>query len=116
MELMSVVDDPAKNAVLKLLGSYLGLSVGVAMLVSGLKALWKGWVENKEPILAIILTFALGTVAKMILPNVYGPHSLESWSLHIVILIFVAVGAGTFHDHVINAISRKVSNGNGGAE
>jgi DMSO reductase anchor subunit len=109
LNLLAVVDDPAKEAVLKFLGSYLGLSAGVAFLISGLKALWKGWVEHKEPILAIILTFVLGIVAKLVMPDIYGPHTIQSWSLHVVILLFVAIGAGAFHDYVINAVVKKVS-------
>lgn len=102
----AIMDDPAKETVLKFLGSYIGLSVGVALLISGLKAMWKTWVENKEPVLAIILTFVLGNVAKIILPDVYGPNTISSWALHEVVLAFVVIGAGGFHDYVINATKK----------
>lgn len=104
-----VLDDPAKEAVLKFLGSYIGLSVGVAFLISGLKALWKSWVDNKEPVLAIILTFVLGNLAKLILTDVYGSCTIASWALHEIVLAFVAIGAGAFHDYVVNAVVKKVT-------
>ncbi|MFO0701758.1 MAG: hypothetical protein U0236_21265 [Nitrospira sp.] len=102
-----IMDDPAKDTVLKFLGSYIGLSVGVALLISGLKAMWKTWVENKEPVLAIILTFVLGNAAKIILPDVYGPNTIASWALHEIVLTFVVIGAGGFHDYVINATKKQ---------
>jgi hypothetical protein len=104
---IQATSDPARDAVLPMLTSYAGLSIGVAVLISGLKALWKGWVENKEPVLAIILTFALGIASKIIFMEVYGPHTVKSWTLHMIILVFVAIGGQLFHDKIINPIVRK---------
>ena len=105
--LIQTASDPARDAVLPMLTSYAGLSIGVAVLISGLKALWKGWVDNKEPVLAIILTFVLGIASKIIFTEVYGPHTVKSWTLHAIILVFVAIGGQLFHDKVINAVVRK---------
>ena len=103
-ELSIVIDDPARDAVLTLLASYGGLSVAVSLLVSGLKSLWKQWINGKEPVLSVILTVLLGMIAKFLVPAVYGSNSVSSWALHMVILAFVAIGAGAFHDYVTNAV------------
>jgi len=105
--LLAIADDPAKDTVATILASYGGLAVGVSLLVSGLKSLWKGWTDGKEPVLTVILTFALGLVAKLVMPGVYGDGSLRSWTLHAVVLLFVAMGAGVFHDKVTNVFAGK---------
>lgn len=102
-------EDPARDAVLKFLGSYGGLAIGVAVLISGLKSLWPDWVKGKEPKLGVLLTILLGVAAKIVVPAVYGPHTIQSWTLHAVVLVFVAIGAGAFHDYVINAVVKKIA-------
>lgn len=98
--------DPVKDAVLGFLASYGGLAMGVTFLISGLKALWKTFIKGKEPVVCIALSYIVGTVAKLVTP-VYGPDTFKSWALHLLILAFVAVGAGAFHDGFVNAITGK---------
>lgn len=107
MGILALADDPARDAVVRMLASYGGLAVGVSLLVSGLKSLWKGWVDGKEPVLTVILTYLLGIASKLIMPDVYGPNSLQSWALHVIVLLFVAVLAGSFHDKLTNALMHK---------
>ena len=98
--------DPIKDAVLGFLASYGGLAMGVTFLLSGLKALWKSFIKGKEPVLSIVLSYIIGTVAKLV-TDVYGPDTFKSWALHLLILSFVAVGAAAFHDNFVNAITGK---------
>jgi hypothetical protein len=100
-----VTSDPVKELVLKFLLSYGGIAGGVSFLVEGLKAMFKGWVGGREPILVIFLAFVLGSAAKALLPDVYGPKTLSAWGLHELILVFVAVGAAAFHDKFLSVIS-----------
>ena len=103
-----VKNDPIKDTVLGYLASYGGMAVGVTFLISALKAIWKSFIDGKEPILAIILSYIVGIVAKLV-TDVYGPNTFKAWTLHILILLFVAVGAAVFHDKVVNAITGKKS-------
>lgn len=110
--LFAAADDPVKDVVLKFLASYLGLAAGVSFLVSGAKALFKAWSKGKEAVLTIILSMGLGTLAKLV-TDVYGENSVKSWSLHLVVLVFVAVGAAAFHDKFTNAIQGKLGSAGG---
>ena len=103
---MIFADDAVRDSVLKALTSYGGIAVLVAALVSGIKTLWKNWVDGKEPAVAAIVTILLGVAAKICLPDVYGVNSLQSWTLHLIILIFVAVGAKGVHDALFNAFKK----------
>ncbi|MGH9389547.1 MAG: hypothetical protein ACRD1Z_08020, partial [Vicinamibacteria bacterium] len=103
---------PVKDFVLKFLASYAGIVAGVAFLVSGLKWSFKKIVEGREPLWAIGLTFVVGIVAKAVMPGVYGENSFSSWMLHLVVLLFVAIGAQTFHDKMLNPLMGKLG-GNG---
>jgi len=100
------VEDPVRETVLKFLASYGGLAVLVTFLVSGMKALWRPWVEKKEGHLTIALSFPIGIVAKLA-TDFYGPGNFASWALHIFILAFVAVGSAAFHDKFLNALQGK---------
>ena len=104
--------DPVKDFVLKFLASYAGIVAGVAFLVSGLKWSFKKIVEGREPLWAIGLTFIIVIVAKFVMPGIYGANSLSSWGLHLVILLFVAIGAQHFHDKIMNPLMGKLG-GNG---
>jgi len=99
--------DPVRDAVLLALASYGGIAGLVVLLVSGLKAVLKAKVDGKEPVMSVILTYVLGCSAKFGLPGVYGGNDLKSWSLHLVILLVVAVGAKGIHDGVLNAFIKK---------
>lgn len=112
MALIGVLEDAKKDVILELvmtfLASYLGLAGGVSLLVELLKMLWKDWVKPKAPAFTIIFTFILGPIAKVLLPDTYGPNNFKAWVLHVVILVFVAVLASVFHDKFWNAIKSKL--------
>lgn len=97
--------DPVKELVLKFLLSYGGIAGGVSFLTEGLKALFKKFVDGREPILVIVLTFVMGSVAKFLSPDVFGPNTVNAWGLHELILVFVAVGAATFHDKFLSVLT-----------
>lgn len=99
--------DPIRDAVIKLLASYGGIALGVVLLVAGVKALWKAKVEGKEPVIALVFTYLLGVTAKFTFPAVYGENNVQSWLLHVIILLFMAVGAKGIHDGVLNALIKK---------
>jgi hypothetical protein len=99
-------NDPVKELVLKFLLSYGGIAGGVSFLVEGLKTVWKDWVSGRENLLVILLSFVLGSAAKALLPDVYGPSTVSAWGLHELILVFVAVGAAAFHDGFLSTLVR----------
>jgi hypothetical protein len=101
--------DPIRDAILQALASYGGIALLVVALVAGAKRLWKTWVDGKEPALGVIFTYALGVIAKIALPEVYGGTDAKAWSLHLVVLLFVAIGAKGVHDGVINAFTKPDS-------
>lgn len=101
MLLLMLTDDAVRDSVLKALTSYGGIAVLVVALVGGLKILWREWIDGKEPAVAAISTLLLGIAAKICLPDVYGSGTLQSWTLHVIVLIFVAVGAKGIHDGVL---------------
>ena len=101
-------DDPVKDTVLGLLATYGGLAALVTFLVSGVKALWKGWAESKEGYLTVVLSYGLGIAAKLA-TDFYGPGSVKSWALHLLLLAFVAVGAATLHDKFLNVLQGKAT-------
>ena len=106
------MEDAKKDVILEMvmtfLASYVGLAGGVSLLIELLKMLWKDWVKPKAPALCIVFTFGLGAVAKALMPEVYGVNTLKSWTLHVVILVFVAVLAAVFHDRFWNIIRGKL--------
>ena len=115
-------NDPVKELVLKFLLSYGGIAGGVSFLVEGLKTMFKDWVSGREPMLVILLAFFLGSMAKALLPGVYGPSTLNAWGLHELILVFVAVGAAAFHDKFLSVLSSFIpkkqppAGGDGGSQ
>lgn len=118
--LFSGEGDPVKETVTGLLATYGGLAVLVTFLVSGVKALWKGWAENKEGYLTIVLSYALGVAAKLA-TEFYGTGTVKAWALHLLLLAFVAVGAAAFHNSFLNVLQGKnpnppLSGGEGGAK
>lgn len=101
-------NDPVKELILRSLLSYGGIAGGVSFLVEGLKAMFKVTVTGREPLLVIILSFALGSAAKAFMPGTYGPNTLNAWGLHELILTFVAVGAAAFHDKFLSVLASFV--------
>jgi hypothetical protein len=97
-------NDPVKELVLKFLLSYGGIAGGVSFLIEGLKAMFKDWVSGRENILVIVLSFVLGAAAKALMPGIYGANSVNAWGLHLLILVFVAVGAAAFHDGFLSTL------------
>lgn len=102
--LVDAQSDPIKELVLRFLLSYGGLAGGVSFLVEGFKMMAKDRISGKEPILVIVLTFVLGSAAKALVPA-YGPNTMNSWGLHELILVFVAVGAAAFHDKFLSVLT-----------
>lgn len=100
--------DTIKELVVTMLASYLGIALGVTLLVELIKMLTKDWAKEKAPALTILLTFVLGVSAKVLVPDVYGPNTFKAWTLHGVILIFVAVIAAVFHDKFWNVVKGKL--------
>lgn len=98
--------DPVKDAVLGFTASYVGVAMGVTFLVSGVKALFKGWADGKEGYLTVVLSYGLGVVAKLV-TDFYGDSSVKAWALHLLVLAFVAVGAAAFHDKFLNILQGK---------
>lgn len=108
-----VKGDPVKDIVLKFLLSYGGLAAGVSFLVQGLKTAFKK-LRGYENSLVLLLMFALGALAKYLMPNVYGGSAAKDWVMHMLVLVFVAVGSAAFHDKFLNVmigfVSRKGKN------
>jgi hypothetical protein len=97
--------DPVKELVLRFLLSYGGIAAGVSFLVEGLKAMFKGVVDGREPLLVIVLSYGLGAAAKALSPDVFGAKTATGWGLHLLILTFVAVGAAAFHDKFLSVLT-----------
>ena len=100
--------DAVKDLVLQFLASYGGIALGVAFLVGGVKWMAKDWAKAKAPGLAILFTFALGSAAKVLMPETYGSSTFKTWTLHIVVLVFVAILAAGFHDKFLNIVKGKL--------
>lgn len=100
--------DAIKEMVLGFLASYVGMALGISLLIELLKMLWKDWIKPRTPQLTIICTFIFGAASKWLLPDVYGPNTYKSWVTHFLILVFVAVLAAVFHDKFWNAIKGKL--------
>lgn len=88
------------------LATYGGISFAVVALVGASKKLFKSWVDGKEPMLALVLTLALGISAKLF--GVFsGPNDAKTWLAHVVALFLAAAGAGVIHDKVTNVFAGK---------
>ena len=96
-------EDPIKSIVLKFLLSYGGLAAGVSFLVEGLKTAFKK-LSGYENALVLMLTLALGAVAKYLMPAVYGGPTAKDWTMHMLVLVFVAIGAAAFHDKFLSVM------------
>ncbi len=115
-------NDPVKELVLRFLLSYGGIAAGVSFLVEGLKTMFKAAFLGRENIFVILFSFGLGAAAKGLLPSVYGPSTVNAWGLHLLILVFVAVGSAAFHDKFLSVLQQFLpkkppsTGGGGGAD
>lgn len=110
---LAVASEDAKkdvilDLVLQFMASYVGIALGVTLLVELLKLFAKDWAKPKAPVLTILFTFILGPAAKCLMPEVYGAHTFKAWTLHIIVLMFVAVIAAAFHDKFWNVVKGKL--------
>lgn len=81
--------------------SYPGLAVAVVGIVAALKRLFHKYVKGNETLLAFILTFVVGIVSKLTVPNAF---SNVPWIVFLVSLVFVAKETGSIHDRLVNPI------------
>lgn len=77
------------------LATYGGLVLAVALIIETVKRLWKKWAKGKEAILAVAFSYIIGVAAKL---SISGAYASVSWIYHVVLLLFVAVGAMIAHD------------------
>ena len=122
MMIPDAASDPVKELVLRFLLSYGGIAGGVSFLTEGLKMMFKSFFEGRENVFVILFSFGLGSAAKGLMPGVYGPSTASSWGLHLLILVFVAVGAAAFHDKFLSVLTSFIpkkppsTGGGGGGE
>lgn len=82
--------------------SYTGISLIVMGMIGALKRLFRTWIDRKEPMLALMLTMAIGIAAKV--GGYFPGNDLKSWLNHIIALLIAAAGAGIGHDYLINGV------------
>jgi hypothetical protein len=109
MTILDASSDPVKELVLRFLLSYGGIAGGVSFLTEGLKMMFKSFFEGRENVFVILFSFGLGAAAKALMPGVYGPSTAGSWGLHLLILVFVAVGAAAFHDKFLSVLTSFIT-------
>jgi hypothetical protein len=100
--------DVILEMVLQFLASYLGIAFGVSLIVELAKWVARDWAKPKAPVLTILLVFLLGSGAKCIMPDAYGPHTFKAWTLHLIVLMFCAIIAAAFHDRIWNVVKGKL--------
>lgn len=86
------------------LASFGGLILVVPMLVGALKSLFPGWVSGREPMLCVILTYAAGISAKLVIPGAFGG---VGWLTLAAGLLLSAVASMNVHDDLINKVIRN---------
>lgn len=79
------------------LATFAGLTVVVPMVVGALKFLFKSWLDGKEPVACLVMTYVLGIAAKL---TIKGAFPGAGWLALVVGLLFVAVAAGAVYDKV----------------
>jgi hypothetical protein len=97
-------DDAIRTLVLMFLASYLGIALGTAFLFEGVKMLATKAVTGRENLLVLVLTLALGALAKWLMPALYGETDRKAWALHMVSLVFVSIIGMMFHDKLMDAV------------
>lgn len=111
-------DDAIKTMVVTLLASYLGIAIFTALLFEGVKLAVPAAVVKRENLFVLFLTFAVGGVAKWLIP-VYGETDKRAWAMHMVVLVVVAIIGMMFHDKLMDAVKAILKKvvpgvGNGG--
>lgn len=81
--------------------TYPGIAAAVIAIVLGLRKLFPGFVEKKEPFLALFLTYALGIASKV---TVKGAFANVQWLVFLITLFVVAVFAKTSYDHLKDVV------------
>lgn len=81
--------------------TYPGLMAAVVAIVGGLKKLFPAWIDGKEPIMGLALSYVLGISTKLFIPLAFAK---VHWIVFLVSLLFVAVGAKLGHDHLLNEV------------
>jgi hypothetical protein len=85
------------------LATYGGLSMAIVALIGAVKKLFPAWVADKEPMMALALSFFIGVSAK--LAGMFGgPNDFKGWVSHVIILVIVSAGSGILHDTVVNRV------------
>lgn len=83
------------------LATYPTLMAAVVAIVGALKKLFPAWIDGKEPVMGLALSYLLGIASKLTIP---GSFAKVNWIVFLVSLLFVAVGAKLGHDHLLNEI------------
>jgi hypothetical protein len=86
--------------------SFAGLVVVVPAIVGALKGLFKKWIDGKEPIICVMVTYALGVTAKLTIPMAFGG---VGWLVLLVSLIIVAKMAAGIHDFAVNKVIKGLN-------
>ena len=96
--------DPIRQLVVELLVSYGGIAGGAAILSEGLKRIFKRMV-GQENYWTFLLTFVLGVPAKYLFPNAYGPMHTRAWVFHVIVLLFIGVGAAAMRERLLQKMT-----------
>lgn len=83
------------------LASFGGLILIIPMLLGALKKLFKTWIEGKEPMFCVVLTYVVGLTAKFTIPMAFGG---VGWLTLMVGLLLSAVASMTVHDKIVNQV------------
>ncbi|MGH7260558.1 MAG: hypothetical protein ACREI9_07725 [Nitrospiraceae bacterium] len=83
------------------IATYPGLIAAVVAIIGLLKKLFPEWIEKKEPVLGLGLSYTLGISAKLFLP---GAFKDVHWVVYMISLLAVAAGAKIGHDYFVNQI------------
>lgn len=86
------------------LASFAGLAFIIPVLVSTLKRLATKWIDGREPMVCVVLTYAIGVIAKKTVPGAFGG---VGWLTLLVSLMLVAGAAAQVHDFVINKVIKN---------
>jgi len=83
------------------LATYPGLIAAVVAIIGLLKKMFPEWVDKKEPVMGLALSFTLGISAKLFMP---GAFAAVHWVVYLISLLVVAAGAKIGHDYFVNQI------------
>jgi uncharacterized membrane protein len=83
------------------LASFAGLIVVIPILVGALKKLFTAWIAGREPMLCVVLTYAVGITAKLTVPHAFGG---VGWLTLGIGLLLSSVASMNVHDSFINRV------------